>query len=292
MLINKSHFFCPLPRSRKENLHLSSEYNKLQESYKHLESLKVKLETSEVSWRVNLTDAQKDAHNVKQEVRGPCTSPSQGSISQDSGVASLESALVPSTSVSSPSLLSSAGEAADGATGGKDDAKLSTNSSPVSSSSSSSSSSLAAAAAKGNGRSGSVSPNPNASNVLDCFPSPCSSSTSLSHLSARDPILMQSLSSSHHQCHPCHQSQQNAATTASSTSSGLGLSVAPPVPVVSSGASADSVNNAVANSCGTAYTSSSLVSAGHSQSIHCQVAMPSARCCWIDVSVVFFSSLA
>lgn len=57
-------------RSRKENLQLSSEYNKLQESYKHLEALKEKLVSSETTWRMNLTDVQKDAQKAKQEVRG------------------------------------------------------------------------------------------------------------------------------------------------------------------------------------------------------------------------------
>ncbi|CAL1527158.1 unnamed protein product, partial [Lymnaea stagnalis] len=75
--------------SRKENLHLSSEYNKLQESYKHLESLKVKLETSEVSWKCNLTDAQKDAHNIRQEVRAVASTSSTStrcSSDTDSGL--------------------------------------------------------------------------------------------------------------------------------------------------------------------------------------------------------------
>ncbi|XP_076469532.1 uncharacterized protein LOC143299908 isoform X2 [Babylonia areolata] len=54
--------------SRKENLQLSSEYNKLQESYKHLEALKEKLATSELACRQNLTDAQKDAEKSKQEL--------------------------------------------------------------------------------------------------------------------------------------------------------------------------------------------------------------------------------
>ncbi|GFR60253.1 sarcolemmal membrane-associated protein-like [Elysia marginata] len=75
--------------SRKENLHLSSEYTKLQESYKHLESLKVKLETSQLSWQCNLTDAQKDAQNTRQEVRTGPASPAMSSVSsvlsQDSG---------------------------------------------------------------------------------------------------------------------------------------------------------------------------------------------------------------
>ncbi|XP_025107435.1 sarcolemmal membrane-associated protein-like isoform X2 [Pomacea canaliculata] len=61
--------------SRKENLQLSSEYNKLQESYKHLEALKTKLASSETAWRMNLTDAQKDAEKTKQEVREPSSSP-------------------------------------------------------------------------------------------------------------------------------------------------------------------------------------------------------------------------
>ncbi|XP_071083256.1 sarcolemmal membrane-associated protein-like isoform X16 [Haliotis cracherodii] len=55
--------------SRRENLQLSSEYNKLQESYKNLEALKEKLESSESAYRLNLTDAQKDAEQSKQEVR-------------------------------------------------------------------------------------------------------------------------------------------------------------------------------------------------------------------------------
>ncbi|KAL8583444.1 hypothetical protein ACOMHN_044803 [Nucella lapillus] len=54
--------------SRKENLQLSSEYNKLQESYKHLEALKEKLASSEMACRFNLTDAQKDAQKSKQEL--------------------------------------------------------------------------------------------------------------------------------------------------------------------------------------------------------------------------------
>ncbi|XP_067685226.1 sarcolemmal membrane-associated protein-like isoform X1 [Haliotis asinina] len=53
--------------SRRENLQLSSEYNKLQESYKNLEALKEKLESSESAYRLNLTDAQKDAEQSKQE---------------------------------------------------------------------------------------------------------------------------------------------------------------------------------------------------------------------------------
>lgn len=56
-------------RSRKENLQLSSDYNKLQESYKELEALKEKLENKELTWMLNLTDAQKDAEQAKMEVR-------------------------------------------------------------------------------------------------------------------------------------------------------------------------------------------------------------------------------
>lgn len=92
-------------RSRKENLHLSSEYNKLQESYKHLESLKLKLETSEVSWKCNLTDAQKDAHNVRQEVRAVSSTTSTASTSTRSS-SDLDSGLPLSPPSSNLSLLS------------------------------------------------------------------------------------------------------------------------------------------------------------------------------------------
>ncbi|XP_064607251.1 sarcolemmal membrane-associated protein-like isoform X3 [Liolophura sinensis] len=54
--------------SRKENLQLSSDYNKLQESYKELEALKEKLENKELTWMLNLTDAQKDAEQAKMEL--------------------------------------------------------------------------------------------------------------------------------------------------------------------------------------------------------------------------------
>ncbi|XP_059167696.1 sarcolemmal membrane-associated protein-like isoform X6 [Physella acuta] len=91
--------------SRKENLHLSSEYNKLQESYKHLESLKLKLETSEVSWKCNLTDAQKDAHNVRQEVRAVSSTTSTASTSTRSS-SDLDSGLPLSPPSSNLSLLS------------------------------------------------------------------------------------------------------------------------------------------------------------------------------------------
>lgn len=54
--------------SRKENLQLSSDYNKLQESYRELEALKDKLEHKEILWKSNMTDAQKEAEQAKQEV--------------------------------------------------------------------------------------------------------------------------------------------------------------------------------------------------------------------------------
>ncbi|XP_076447651.1 uncharacterized protein LOC143284650 isoform X2 [Babylonia areolata] len=57
--------------SRKENLQLSSEYNKLQESYKQLEALKEKLTSSEVATRQNLTDAQKSRQEGKETSKTP-----------------------------------------------------------------------------------------------------------------------------------------------------------------------------------------------------------------------------
>ncbi|XP_064607258.1 sarcolemmal membrane-associated protein-like isoform X9 [Liolophura sinensis] len=65
--------------SRKENLQLSSDYNKLQESYKELEALKEKLENKELTWMLNLTDAQKDAEQAKMEVRNRGTALPAGS---------------------------------------------------------------------------------------------------------------------------------------------------------------------------------------------------------------------
>lgn len=56
-------------RSRKENLQLSSEYNKLQESYKELEALKDRLQDKESTWMSNLTDSQKETESTLQEVR-------------------------------------------------------------------------------------------------------------------------------------------------------------------------------------------------------------------------------
>ena len=55
-------------RSRKENAKLQADYLQLQESYKELEELKEKLEVNEVTWRINLTDAQKDSERTKEEV--------------------------------------------------------------------------------------------------------------------------------------------------------------------------------------------------------------------------------
>jgi chromosome segregation ATPase len=54
--------------SRRENLQLQGEYGKLQESYKELEALKDKLENKEVTWKINLTDAQKEADQTKLEL--------------------------------------------------------------------------------------------------------------------------------------------------------------------------------------------------------------------------------
>lgn len=53
--------------SRKENLQLSSDYNKLQDSHRELEALKVKLEHKAILWKSNMTDAQKEAEQAKQE---------------------------------------------------------------------------------------------------------------------------------------------------------------------------------------------------------------------------------
>lgn len=49
-------------------MQLSSDYNKLQESYRELEALKDKLEHKEILWKSNMTDAQKEAEQAKQEV--------------------------------------------------------------------------------------------------------------------------------------------------------------------------------------------------------------------------------
>ena len=42
---------------------------RLQESYKELEAMKDKLENNETMWKLNLTDAQKEADKTKSEVR-------------------------------------------------------------------------------------------------------------------------------------------------------------------------------------------------------------------------------
>ncbi|XP_052283993.1 sarcolemmal membrane-associated protein-like isoform X3 [Dreissena polymorpha] len=55
--------------SRKENLQLSSEYNKLQDSYRELEALKDRLQDKETRWMSNLTDSQKETESTKAEVR-------------------------------------------------------------------------------------------------------------------------------------------------------------------------------------------------------------------------------
>ena len=48
---------------------LKTDYERLKQSYLELEALKDKLENQEVTWKINLTDAQKDANNTKEEVR-------------------------------------------------------------------------------------------------------------------------------------------------------------------------------------------------------------------------------
>ena len=55
-------------RSRSENSALSTDYNQLQESYLELEELKDKLENKEITWQINLTDAQKTSDQSKTEV--------------------------------------------------------------------------------------------------------------------------------------------------------------------------------------------------------------------------------
>ncbi|XP_069101180.1 sarcolemmal membrane-associated protein-like isoform X4 [Argopecten irradians] len=74
--------------SRKENLQLSAEYNKLQESYKHLEALKVQLEMKELAWKSNLTDSQKESEQALQEVRQVST-PGAGASPQGESSADL-----------------------------------------------------------------------------------------------------------------------------------------------------------------------------------------------------------
>lgn len=71
LLLQNDHYMHGgyLCRSRKENLQLSSEYNKLQESYKQLEALKDTLQDKETTWMSNLTDSQKETESTLQEVR-------------------------------------------------------------------------------------------------------------------------------------------------------------------------------------------------------------------------------
>ena len=91
---------CFLFRSRKENLQLSSDYNKLQESYRELEALKDKLEHKEILWKSNMTDAQKEAEQAKQEVSVSPTMlllPADGSAST-----AIESTTTAATSTSPP----------------------------------------------------------------------------------------------------------------------------------------------------------------------------------------------
>jgi len=55
-------------RSRCENYQLKEEYSRLQESYRALEQLKTKLQSSESTWQINVTDAQKQAELTHDEV--------------------------------------------------------------------------------------------------------------------------------------------------------------------------------------------------------------------------------
>ena len=47
---------------------MKSDYAKLKESYQELEALKDKLADQELTWKLNLTDAQKVTNNTKAEV--------------------------------------------------------------------------------------------------------------------------------------------------------------------------------------------------------------------------------
>ena len=60
--------FIELHRSRRQNEDLKEEYNRLQESYRELEHLKEQLQSSEISYHSNLTDAQKELELTKTEV--------------------------------------------------------------------------------------------------------------------------------------------------------------------------------------------------------------------------------
>ena len=48
---------------------LLADYGRLQEQNRDLEQLKDTLEVNEVTWRINLTDAQKDAEHTRHEVQ-------------------------------------------------------------------------------------------------------------------------------------------------------------------------------------------------------------------------------
>lgn len=79
--------------SRKENLQLSSEYNKLQESYKQLEALKEKLTSGEMATRhQNLTDAQKSRQEGKETGKSPTSSTSAGKTTHSVSGRKLQSA--------------------------------------------------------------------------------------------------------------------------------------------------------------------------------------------------------
>ncbi|XP_055999766.1 sarcolemmal membrane-associated protein-like isoform X5 [Ostrea edulis] len=72
--------------SRKENLQLSAEYNKLQESYRQLEVMKDQLETQALAWQSNLTDSQKENEQTRQQV-GEDTQQHRGLVMAGSNVA-------------------------------------------------------------------------------------------------------------------------------------------------------------------------------------------------------------
>ncbi|XP_036366044.1 sarcolemmal membrane-associated protein isoform X6 [Octopus sinensis] len=83
--------------SRKENLQLSSDYNKLQDSHRELEALKVKLEHKAILWKSNMTDAQKEAEQAKQEVS---VNPAMTSLSP---IPPTTTTTITTTTISSPS---------------------------------------------------------------------------------------------------------------------------------------------------------------------------------------------
>ncbi|XP_061187417.1 sarcolemmal membrane-associated protein-like isoform X4 [Saccostrea echinata] len=71
--------------SRKENLQLSAEYNKLQESYRQLEATKDQLESQASAWQSNLTDSQKENEQTRQQV-GDNRQPIRGLVTAGSNV--------------------------------------------------------------------------------------------------------------------------------------------------------------------------------------------------------------